>query len=81
MGCLITALYYNNLGHVLTQVVSLVFRKQNAQSKLLEYTILEETNTFQNGVLNEYTPEPFVDKILDTPPVPKHNLHYCYRAR
>ena len=39
VGCLITALYYNNLGYVLAQVVSLVFRKQNAQSKLLEYTM------------------------------------------
>ncbi len=38
-------------------------------------------NTFQIGVLDEYTPEPFVDKILDSPPVPKHNLHYCNRDR
>ncbi len=39
VGWLITALYYNNLGYVLAQVVSLVFCKQNARSKLLEYTI------------------------------------------
>ncbi len=35
VGCLITALYYNNLGYVLAQVVSLVFRKQNARSKMV----------------------------------------------
>ncbi len=39
VGWLITALYYNNLGYVLAQVVSLVFRKQSARSKLLEYTL------------------------------------------
>ncbi len=80
-GRLITGLYSNNVGYVLAQVKSLVFRKQSARSKLLEYTILEAANTFQNHVLVEYTPEPFVDKILDSPPVPKHNLHYWNRAR
>ena len=43
-GRLITGLYSNNVGYVLAQVVSLVFRKQSARSKLLEYTILEEAN-------------------------------------
>ncbi len=43
VGWLITALYYNNLGYVLAQVVGLVFRKQNAQSKLLEHTTFAET--------------------------------------
>ncbi len=35
VGWLITALYYNNLGYVLAQVVSVAFRKQNARRKLL----------------------------------------------
>ncbi len=46
MGYLITAIYYNNLGYALAQVVSLVFRKQNARSKLFGYTILEEANVW-----------------------------------
>ncbi len=62
-GRLITGLYSNNVGYVLAQVVSLVFRKQSARSKLLEY---------------EYTPEPFVDKILYcTKGIdPIHDFHY-----
>ncbi len=36
-GHLITGLYSNNVGYVLAQVESLVFRKQSARSKLLAY--------------------------------------------
>ncbi len=44
-GRLITGLYSNNVGYVLARVVTLVFRKQSARSKLLEYTILEEARS------------------------------------
>ena len=46
LGSLIAALYYNTLGYVLAQVVSLVFRKQNQTLHLCQnitYIIVIET--------------------------------------
>ena len=58
VGWLITALYYDNLGYVLAQVVSLVFRKENARSKLREYTILEEALRERSLFTEIYPPPP-----------------------
>ncbi len=69
-GRLITGLYSNNVGYVLAQVERLVFCQQMAQ----EYT--HQVHDTQ-GVYSGH----FVYEILNSPPVPKHNLHYWNRAR
>ena len=41
VGCFNTGLYYNNVGYVLAQVMSVVFCQQMLQSILIKYTILD----------------------------------------
>ena len=74
LGCLITGLYYNNVGYVLAQVESLVFCQQMAQ----EYT--HQVHHFGMCTQGVYSGH-FVYQILYSPPMPKYNLNYYNRER